>query len=82
MIGEKTGVPNSFASDIHALDCKLRREKDKREKLGIEHDIWLLRNAPNSRNSKRFIGRQMQVRAGTYKKPANWLTRGRHMDAE
>lgn len=66
-----------FASDIHALDCKLRNEEDGTRREILKADIAHLKNGTDRPKGKRFIGRQMAVEAGTYKPPQpKWLGAG------
>lgn len=76
-------MTHPFSSQIHALDCKLRVETDPHERSCLKHDMAQLKGGIDRPNGKRFIGRQIAVRSGTYKPPeAKWLKRALHLDAD
>lgn len=78
---EASGHP--FSSDIHALDCKLRRETDPIVRSQLMAAIQHLKHGTDRPNAKRYIGRHIAVSNGTYKPPKpEWLRRPAHMDAE
>lgn len=55
-----------FRPAIHALDCKLRREKDETRREQLKNTIHHLREADRPGAAK-FIGRQLEVLAGTHR---------------
>jgi hypothetical protein len=86
-------MTHPFASDITALDSKMRRETIEDERVALQHDMAQLKRGTNRWQAKRFIGRQIAVRSGTYKPPQpKWLktaldrieakNRPVHLDAE
>lgn len=71
-----------FSPAIHALDCRLRKEKDLLTREKLKATIAHLKD-PDRPLAAKFIGRQLEVMAGTHRpSEPEWPVKATtHLDA-